>query len=200
MKKMSRNRRGFLSLCAKALVVPLVSRNVFAFKNLRSTSWKLQVKDKQLGLKVTQVSTGLIVISFRDLKGKKLALIPLGMPGGRSARGSVSWNFKPENRTGFSIEISGDGVISSDLRSIIFGEPDHSPGSTSQGFFGWVKDVVHDVGVSIAAGAAYLTGGFGEFSLKTGGHISVGDGGIGYSGGGGFKLDPGMEEDPNIWY
>ncbi len=193
------NRRSFLKLGTGTTILALLPCSMFHFKDSRTVTWKLIGKDRELGVKLSQTSKGFFLITLRDLKGKRLAVIPLGKPDGNVEQSKISKSFKLKDGSSFAVTVKGDATISSSLKAVTFGRPNHRPADTTQGFFSWLKDVVHDVGVAIAAGAAFLTGGFGEFTLKSGGHISVGAfGTIQYRGG--FKLEPGMEEDPTVWY
>jgi len=82
---------------------------------------------------------------------------------------------------------------------------DYRPGNdnenSAQDFWSWIGDKVNDIASGIAATWLYMRGQIGEFDTSNGGYIVMdGDtGSIDYQGGG-FKLEPGMEEEGNVWY
>ena len=74
--------------------------------------------------------------------------------------------------------------------------------ATTQGLFGWLGDLASDIVSGVGAALTWMVGGAGSFYFSGGGNIFIQNGGeIYYTyGSGGFKLEPGMEEDPRVWY
>ncbi len=195
------NRRNFVRLGLSSTTfcfLPLFSHGS-SWKS-QSANLKITVGKRTVGLKISADSKGNVMASLRELNKKKMLVIPLGKPKGNVDSGRVTSQFKLRDGTRFSVFITREGVVSSDMKGVSFGDLEYPSG---EGFFGWLKGVVNDVVAVVGAAITFLTGQWGAFKLSSGGSIYVegGNGMIEYdSGAGGFKLEPGLEENPNIWY
>jgi hypothetical protein len=101
------------------------------------------------------------------------------------------------------VGISAEAKISSNLKQVHFGSlevPGNNNPVSSQGFWDWLGGVVNDVLSGIGAVLTWMTGGEGFFKLSGGGELWIEKGTIVYEPGIGLKLEPGMEEDPLVWY
>ena len=169
-----------------------------------SATFKMKRAGKEVGFKILEDGNGTFIFSAREINGKKLCVIPMGKRTEKITKSSITKKFKLEDGKTHSIKIAGDGRISTGARQVQFSQVRQNPGGnnpSSEGFFSWLGNLVHDVATGIAAAFTWLTGGAGIFNLSGGGTITIVWGGdIEYNAGGGFKLEPGMEENPLVWY
>ncbi len=198
-------RREFMNTGIRASMICLLPLVRNDFHN--GETWarlKMTMGKRSLGLKISSDSEGNIYVSIRELNKRKLVVIPLGKPRGRASTRAIKEQFKLRDGAEITVNMSQFGVISSNLKEVMFGKVEtETPAPSGEGLFAWLKDRANDAVAAIGAGLTYLTGQWGLFRLSGGGEIYVegGNGTITYqAGAGGFKLEPGMEEKPNVWY
>jgi hypothetical protein len=201
--KQSIHRRQFLSLSALLLVSSGIPFRRSSREN--SVRFRIRSKDngKELGLKIWADVKGRFILTIRELKGDRLIAIPLGKRKGTISENEVSKRFNPGQVSPFKVTMTRNAKITCDMDNIQFTKLTSSrdEGPSSEGFWSWLGDVVHDVVTGVAAAITWLTGSKAVLRLSGGGRIEIGPGRFLYTpGGGGFMLEPGMEEDPTIWY
>jgi hypothetical protein len=206
------SRRSFLSVGASALVLPLLGFWPRLVKG-KTARIKLSHGDKSLGLKISENRKGQVIVTMRQLGGKRLLACNLGRPNAASSREEYSGAFKLKDGKTVQLKLSRKAGFSSNLKGVKFeglnyrSDNDDSgsnrPGNnrpSGEGFFNWLSNLVNDVLVVIGAGLAWLTGGSVFLHFSSGSTIFVNyDGGVEYEPSN-FKLEPGMEENPLIWY
>jgi len=199
----SLTRRNFLSLSAAALAAPVF----FSWNTKGKTptaTLKVTHKKRSIGIKISEDAKGRIIMTARQLNGKKLLACVLGIRKEGSKESSMQKTFTLKKGGKFSVAINRKAVISSDYSDIRFSRLNYNPGDdnqpSSEGFFNWLSNAVNDVLVVVGAAITWLTGGSGDFWFTGGGNIFVNyNGDIEYTAGR-FKLEPEMEEDPTVWY
>jgi len=175
-----------------------------------NATFKLTHKNgRALGFKVSEDSKGRLILSMRELNGKKLLAIPLGYANQGEPQENYTHKLKTDSRELIELRIDPKGTLWSNVAHMDLGPIDFINGDnkeSSQGLFSFLGSVLSDIGSSIIAGIAWLTGGGAIVKFSWGGTLRIypwtsqraGD--IVYSPNGGFKLEPGLEEDPTVWY
>jgi len=196
----SLGRRRFLTLSASAMVLPLFSRWIPREKT-PSARYLLTAKGRKVGIKISEHSDGQLYMSLREIGARKLAIIPLSRSKATSGQREASKAFRLKNKQLVSLKMGSKGTITSNIKDLKIKRVDYLPGddsSTSEGFFDWLSGAVNDVLAGIGTAITWLIGGEAFFTLSGGGEIWVQPGKITYLSG--FKREPNLEEEPNIWY
>jgi len=86
------------------------------------------------------------------------------------------------------------------MKGAKFGPLDYRPGkdnkNSAQNFWSWIGDKIRDIASGTTAAWCYLFGRMNDWDFSS-------SSGLGLDPcfpGGGFKLEPGMEEEGNVWY
>jgi hypothetical protein len=200
-------RRSFLSFGATAMVLPLFGY-LPRINRGRSARLKMTYRGNTLGVKFSENRQGQIIVTLRQLGGDQLLAINMGTPKDQGGKEQFTANIKAENGNNFRIRMDNKANISSSLSGVRFDQIDYQPGDSrpgnnkpsGEGFFSWLGNLVHDALVVLGAGLAWLNGTGASFKFSWGGKLDIyRNGDIGYRASK-FKLEPGMEEDPLIWY
>ena len=97
------------------------------------------------------------------------------------------------------------GAINTSLRGVdltgVHYQNGHEDTASGQGFWSWLGDLVNDIATGIASQLTLITGDEGTFKYSNGGTTTVRPGAMTYDNGySGFIAEPGLEEQPGVWY
>ena len=198
----------FKSIILLLVTIIVAPTSTHANGDKKTTSAKLKITNNEgsaLGIKITEDSNGAIVMSLCEINGDNLLLIPLGLPKEGYSKDACTTTFKTKEGASINLELHRKGILTTSVEGIKFDPVQYfsdNDMTSSQGLFSWLGDLVHDAVVVIGAGLAWLTDSWVQFKLSGGGLIWVhGSNDIGIKfGNGNFKLEPGLEEDPTVWY
>ena len=169
-----------------------------------SVTYKLSIKGKEVGIKITENAKGQVILTAREIGGKKLFILPILPSKEVKEKNLYTKEFTLKDKSRFSVSLNDDGKLSSTMKDLKIDLMKYVPNeddATTQGFFGWLGGLASDIVTGVAAAITWLGGNFGEYNLSGGGLLMIHLDGVTYfPGKGGFKLEPGIEEDPRVWY
>ena len=205
MKKYLTTQNNNLALSRKVfMVLCLIGFNSWIFAS--SVTYKLSIKGKEVGIKITENAKGQVILTAREIGGKKLFILPILPSKEVKEKNLYTKEFTLKDESRFSVSLINDGKLSSTMKGLKIDLMKYVPDEddpTTQGFFGWLGGLASDIVSGVGAALTWMVGGEGIFHLSGGGNIFIRKGGeIRYdsTGGYGFKLEPGTEEDPRVWY
>jgi len=189
-------RRHFFQLGTVAIASPMLLAWT-AKSEGPSARCIISANGKQVGVKVSEGSQGQLIVSAREMKGEKLFLISLGVPGGESSQKSHRTQIRFKDGSTETVRMDKNGRFSTSLKGVKLGPMNYVPGkdneNSAQDFFSWLADKISDVVSAVAAVGLFLTGKF-DGSILTSTDTFLFDEGCF------FKLEPGLEEEGNVWY
>jgi len=175
-----------------------------------SASLHLSIGSKSAGIKISKLKNGDYAITAREMGGSKLLAISVKADKAESSVAKMT--VKNENGSSFntSLRIGSDGNItcSPKWKDVKLGRTRYDQTKDEPNAQSWLADVFKDVAAVIVSVVNGLMGHESAIPLTNGKWVVSGSGGgsttlsisNGEGQGGNFKLEPGLEGDPGIWY
>jgi hypothetical protein len=159
----------------------------------------LTVRGRRYGVRLSDMRGGRHLVTLRALNGRERHAWSYPA-GGRAAKGTLSFGDRS-----YSVAASGSG-IRTDLPGVSVGPPEGSPPQTQM--FRGILIGIAAVITAIVGGEVEIEGANGsKITIKSNGaggsETASEEGGDGSSGGSGessYRAEPGMEDDPGVWY
>ncbi len=213
LKEINSSRRRFFktsSFLLGAAFLPNELLNLSKATIGSSISIPVTYKGKSLGIKFTLINGDYVIGTLRVPNGKKVGHFYISGPTKTTEAKDASFTFKlaSDSRAKVSVNTS-KAIITTSVKGIKIGVPkfndsQHDNIPSSQGFFNWLADRVRDVAAGIAVGIGYLTGDQVSAKTSSGGvihtHVDSNGSTVSYNNGSGFMAEPGLEEQPGVWY
>ena len=213
MNKQNKNwsRRKFFrasSLVLGAAILPSTSSLLYgkAATLGSSISMLLNYGGKSIGVKFTIVDKRYVVGTIRVPRGKKVEHFFIEGPSAREQSSSgTRKSVKMQDGSSGSVTVdSRKGTFTTSVKGATIGrvkfedsKNDDIP--SGEGFIQWLGDKIADVARAVAGGIAYLMNRKGLMGLSGGGNLDNST--IFYpNNSGGFMAEPGLEENPGVWY